>query len=65
MRGILNLCSTIPLLFPKAGPELFDTYTMVLKIVLAAIALGLGVVSIVVLTTAYDIINHLVIMIKN
>ena len=34
------------------GPELFDTYTLVLKIVLAAIALGLGVTTLVSIVVA-------------
>ncbi len=36
------------------GPELFDTYTMVLKIVLAAVALGLGVATLVPIIVAGD-----------
>jgi len=34
------------------GPELFDTYTMVLKIVLTAVALGLGVATLVSIVVA-------------
>lgn len=34
------------------GPELFDTYTLVLKIVLAAVALGLGVATLVSIVVA-------------
>ncbi len=43
------------------GPELFDTYTMVLKIVLAAVALGLGVATLVpIIVAGVPVLENLV-----